>query len=68
MSEDTAPVERRARLLTDGDVDAIVNALERRMTEKFYADLGRGLWAYVRKGLLLALLSVAAYGAWKGIK
>lgn len=68
MSENLPHGERRARRLTEGDVDAIVDALEQRMTEKFYSDLGRGLWGYVRRGLIYAALAIAAYGAWRGLK
>ena len=57
-----------ARNLTDGDVNAIVDALEQRVTERFYRDLGRGLWAYAWRALMLAIVSIAAYGAWKGLK
>jgi len=54
------------RTLTDADVQAIVSAFERRMTEKFYRDLGKGLLGLVWKGLLGALLFIAAYGAYRG--
>lgn len=56
------------RNLTDGDVEAIVNALEKRMTEKFYADLGRGVWGYVKKAIVIAVIAVAAYGALHGAR
>lgn len=54
------------RTLTDADVQAIVAAFEARMTEKFYRDLGKGLLGLVWKGLLGALLFIAAYGAYRG--
>ena len=54
------------RTLTDADVTAIVSAFEKRMTEKFYRDLGKGLIGLVWKGLLAAMLFVAAYGAYRG--
>ena len=54
------------RTLTDADVQAIVSAFETRMTEKFYRDLGKGLLGLVWKGLLGALLFIAAYGAYRG--
>lgn len=51
------------RHLTEADVDAIVSALERRVAEKFYRDLGKGVWGLVWKALVIGLLAVAAYGA-----
>jgi len=56
------------RNLTDDDVRAVVDALEHRLAEKFYTDLGRGLWGLAKKGLILAVVGIAAYGAIKGIK
>ena len=61
-------VERRQRSLTDADVDAIVNKLEERVTTRFYSDLGRGVWAYCKKMILLGMLAIAAYGAWNSGK
>lgn len=54
------------RNLTDADVNAIVSAFETRMTEKFYRDLGKGLIGLAWKGLLGAMLFIAAYGAYRG--
>lgn len=51
------------RHLTEADVDAIVSALEKRVAEKFYRDLGKGVWGLVWKALVIGLLAVAAYGA-----
>lgn len=53
------------RKLTDEDVLAIVDALETRVTDKFYRDLGKGLWGLVWKTLVALMLFVAAYGAVK---
>lgn len=53
------------RTLSDGDVKAIVDALEVRLTDKFYRDLGKGLWGLAFKGIVAAILFIAAYG---GIK
>ena len=53
------------RTLTDADVKAIVDDLEKRMTDKFYRDLGRGFWGIVWKGIIGAAMFVAAYGAVK---
>lgn len=54
------------RTLTDADVQAIISAFEAQITEKFYRDLGKGLLGLVWKGLLGALLFIAAYGAYRG--
>ncbi len=51
------------RSLTDADVVAIVDAIEKRATEKFYRDLGKGLWGIVWRGLIGVALVVAAWGA-----
>ena len=51
------------RLLSDKDVDAIVEQLEERMTKRFYENLGRGLWGLLLAGLAAALLFIAAWGA-----
>jgi hypothetical protein len=53
------------RQLSDGDVTAIVDALETRLTDKFYRDLGKGLWGVVFKAIIGALVFIAAYGAIK---
>jgi hypothetical protein len=59
------PEERK---LTDDDVRAIVDQMEERMTERFYGDFGRGVWAVVWKALVAALIVLAAYGSTKGFK
>jgi len=53
------------RQLSDADVTAIVDALEVRLTDKFYRDVGKGLWGMVWKALIGAMVFVAAYGALK---
>ena len=53
------------RQLTDEDVTAIVDALEGRLTDKFYRDLGKGLWGLFWKAIIGAIVFVAAYGALK---
>lgn len=53
------------RSLSDGDVTAIVDALEARLTDKFYRDLGKGLWGLVYKAIIASLVFIAAYGAIK---
>ncbi|MCE2841220.1 MAG: hypothetical protein LW689_04380 [Novosphingobium sp.] len=55
------------RTLTDEDVAAIVSKLEERIAQKFYVDLGKGLWGAVWRGLFAIALILAAYGAAKGV-
>lgn len=56
------------RTLTDADAEAIAAALERRVTKRFYEDLGRGLWAWVWRGVVAGLIGFAAYSGMKGLK
>ena len=56
------------RNLTDDDVKAVVDALEKRMTERFYNDLGKGVWSLVWKVIVVTLVGLAAYGSFKGMK
>jgi hypothetical protein len=59
------------RKLSDEDVVAIVDALEVRLTDKFYRDIGKGFWGMAFKAIMGGLLFVAAYGAlqtWPGGK
>jgi hypothetical protein len=53
------------RQISDEDVTAIVEALEGRLTDKFYRDLGKGLWGLFWKAVVGAIVFVAAYGALK---
>ena len=53
------------RTLSDGDVKAIVDALEVRLTDKFYRDVGKGFWGFVWKGVVTGMLFLAALGAMK---
>ena len=59
--------ERRHRLLTDEDIDAIADVLEARLVERFYSNLGQGVWGLAKKGALIALMALAAYGAFMEI-
>jgi len=61
-TEGAVPMGDKQRNLTDDDVDAIVEAFSKKMRDEFYKDLGRGVWAAVKKVLILALCAVAAYG------
>jgi hypothetical protein len=59
-------MEQNDRSLTEEDINAIAEALEKRLENKFYRDLGKGFWGLVTKGLLLLLLFIAAQGAFNG--
>jgi hypothetical protein len=56
------------RTLSDADVQAIVDAMEVRLTRRFYLNLGRGVWGLVWRGVLGVLLLLAAYGAGQHLK
>lgn len=56
------------RNLTDADVEAISAALEKRLANNFYQDLGKGVFGIVKKVIFMVLVVVAGYGAMKGIK
>ena len=70
IQHDHAPIntdeERRERALTDEDIDALSDALERTLTDRFYRNLGRGFWSLIWRGLIIAGLIIAGYGATKG--
>lgn len=53
------------RNLTDDDVAAVAEALESRLVERFYHNLGSGVWSFVWKAVVVALLGVAVIGAVK---
>ena len=53
------------RTLSDGDVKAIVDALEVRLADKFYKVVGKGFWGFVWKGVVTGMLFLAAFGAMK---
>ncbi len=52
--------------LSDEDVRKIAEELEGRLVNRFFINLGQGFWALAWKGIVLILLAVAAYGAFKG--
>jgi hypothetical protein len=56
------------RTLTDADVEAITDALEKRMVEGFYRDIGKGVWSLAKRALILLVAALAAYGYYRGIK
>lgn len=58
----------QARNLTDDDVKALADELEGRLTDRFYGNLGRGIWSLAWKGLITITLGIIAYGSLKGFK
>lgn len=61
------PKDHRPRTLTSADVEAITEALREKVIEEFYQDLGRGIWGLVWRGVVIAMVSIAAWGAIKGV-
>ena len=54
-----------ARNLTDDDVHAVVDELERRIVERFFSNVGKGVWQLAWRALIALMLLLAAYGAIK---
>jgi hypothetical protein len=48
------------RNLTEQDVEAILDAFEKR----FYLNLGKGFWSVAWKAIVVILMGIAAYGAY----
>lgn len=61
-NDDMPPVSPPGRNLTDEDVKAIVKQLKSELVTDFYGEVGRGVWAWVRKIIMWILLSLAIYG------
>lgn len=57
-----------SRTLTEDDVKAIVDELERRAAQRFQLNIGRGVLSLVWKALFYLMLWLAAYGAAGGFK
>jgi len=55
------------RNLTEDDVHAVVDELERRIVERFFSNVGKGVWNLVWRTLVVLMVVVAAYGAAKGM-
>jgi len=53
------------RNLTEDDVKAVVDELERRMVERFFSNVGKGVWHIVWRTLIVLMIVLAAYGAAK---
>lgn len=50
------------RNLTDEDVAAIVSSLKGELVKDFYGEVGKGVWTWVKKALILVLLLLAIQG------
>jgi hypothetical protein len=57
-----------ARHLTEDDVHAVVDELERRIVERFFSNVGKGVWNLVWRALVVLMAVIAAYGAAKGMR
>lgn len=64
MSDD----QKDARTLTDADVEMVAAALEKRLSQMFYLNLGKGVWGLVWKALIVGCIIIAAGSYVKGIK
>ncbi|MFM0151454.1 hypothetical protein [Paraburkholderia sediminicola] len=56
------------RNLTDADVQAIVNSLEKSVVQRFQLNVGKGVLGLVWKWVVTGCLLLAAYGAGGGFK
>jgi hypothetical protein len=56
------------RTLTESDVKAIVDELERRAAQRFRINIGRGVLGLAWKACFYLMLWLAAYGAAGGFK
>ncbi len=56
------------RRLSDADVIALADEMERRIVRRFYGNLGRGIWSLVWRIIVWAIVGIAAYGIAKGMK
>ena len=56
------------RNLTEQDVNAVVDELERRMVDRFFSNVGKGVWNLVWRALVVIMVVLAAYGAARGVK
>jgi hypothetical protein len=56
------------RTLSDADVDAIAAALESRFVERFYGNVGRGVWGLAWRAIVVTIAAIAIYGSVKGMK
>lgn len=57
--------EPQGRQLSEEDIDAITNSLRDKIIKDFYQNLGRGVWALAWKAILIVIVGIAIYGAYR---
>ena len=62
------PDDDQARTLTDADVKAIAETVLDEWEERFYHNIGKGLWGIISKAAIALLIALAAYGVATGGK
>ena len=53
------------RTLTEDDVEAVVVRLEARLEERFFSNLGKGVWAILWRACIVIILGITVLGAIK---
>lgn len=51
------------RTLTDADIEAIATALQERLVRDFYKNLGKGVFGWVWRAVVIVFILAAFYGA-----
>lgn len=54
------------RNLTDADVEAIVDRLKDELVADFYGEVGKGVWAWIKRIVIGLLFLLAVYGVAHG--
>lgn len=52
-----------SRNLTDDDIKALADEMEKRLVSRFYGNLGRGVWDLAWKAIVLLVVGIALWGA-----
>lgn len=55
-------------ILEEENIDKFAEKFEERWRNYFYRGLGKGVWSWAKRGIILAVFSFAAYGMGKGWK
>lgn len=63
MNTRMKPEERRSRVLTDEDAEAVAAAFKRQVLGDLYKNFGMGVWGIIWRALIVGLLAIAAFGA-----
>ncbi len=56
------------RMLSDEDVEAIAEKVLEKWEERFYQQVGKGVWGVVWKAIIVATIALASWGAATGGK